>query len=114
MVEIGIRRREKEEQTIPAPIGRRLFYTNGFVLHPSTEFQGLLVYVQGLFGLVHWSADDVSDEAFFAAPGGGVLIPITNAVHFKGQVDFFLPNWDGYSDNLVRVFLGVNFKLGKK
>lgn len=72
------------------------------------------VYGQGLFGLSRWSADDESDEAFFAAPGGGVFIPLTDKVDIKGQVDLFLPSWDGYTDNLFRVFLGVNFQLGTK
>ena len=73
------------------------------------------VYGQAHVGVVRWSISDCCDDsAFYFAPGGGVLFPITDRVDFKGQIDLYLPNWDGYTDKLFRVFLGVSFQVGQR
>jgi hypothetical protein len=72
------------------------------------------VFVQGTVGFIRWSIEDCCDDsAIFFAPGGGVLIPITDKVDVKGQLDYLIPNWDGYDDKLLRILLGVTIRVGR-
>jgi hypothetical protein len=69
------------------------------------------VYAQAALGVARWSVDGFSDSGFYVAPGVGVRAPINDAVGFRAQVDFYLPNWDW--GNLYRIAFLVDINLNR-
>jgi hypothetical protein len=98
VVDFGWHRFAGEETDISFMGGGRMSFTKNAQVTP---------FVQFLVGVMHWSEDFFgSGNDVALGPGGGVLVPITDTIDVKGQIDILWVhdfNWD----TVTRVFVGV-------
>lgn len=110
-----------------AIVGDVGFYHEGDTPETDSSFMGGVRYTkkvgqwnlfaQGQVGGVHWTIPDGGSNSGVAfVPGGGAVVMFSERFGLKAQVDYFVMKWNNSVEDgdLLRVFGGLEIKLGKK